>query len=147
MLEPATRVSTLYESTIRGITVHALSKGAINLGQGSPDFDPPEALLEAAVAALRGGWNQYVPTWGLPELRRAISSKTERFYGFAPDPDTEVTVTCGVTEAVISALVGVADPGDKVVILEPAHENYHAGVVFAGAEALWVPYPPARLSF
>ncbi len=147
MLEPATRVSSLYESTIRGITVHALSRGAINLGQGSPDFDPPEALLEAAVAALRGGWNQYVPTWGLPELRRAISSKTERFYGFAPDPDTEVTVTCGVTEAVISALVGVVDPGDKVVILEPAHENYHAGVVFAGAEALWVPIRPPDFRF
>ena len=110
MLEPATRVANLYESTIRGITVHALSRGAINLGQGSPDFDPPEALLEAAIAALRGGWNQYVPTWGLPELRRAISNKTERFYGFTPDPDTEVTVTCGVTEAVISALVGGGGP-------------------------------------
>ncbi len=147
MLEPATRVANLYESTIRGITIHALSRGAINLGQGSPDFDPPEALLEAAVAALRGGWNQYVPTWGLPELRRAISNKTERFYGFTPDPDTEVTVTCGVTEAVISALVGVVDPGDKVVILEPAHENYHAGVVFAGAEALWVPIRPPDFRF
>ena len=139
---PAQRVGNLYESTIRSITVYALSKGAINLGQGSPDFDPPRELLDAAAAALAGGWNQYVPAWGLPELRHAVSEKYERFYGLRPDPDAEVTVTCGVTEAVISALIGIIDPGDRVVILEPAHENYHAGVVFAGGEPVWVPIRP-----
>jgi aspartate/methionine/tyrosine aminotransferase len=147
MLRPAERVHDLYESTIRSITVHAISKGAINLGQGSPDFDPPQELLQAAANALTSGWNQYVPTWGLPDLRQAIARKTERFYGFYPDPQAEVTVTCGVTEAVISALVGIVDPGDKVVILEPAHENYHAGVIFAGAEPIWVPIRPPEFRF
>ena len=75
-------------------------------------------------------------------MRRAIADKTERFYRFRPDPDREVTVTCGVTEGVIAALVGVVDAGEKVVILEPAHENYHAGVIFAGAEPVWVPLRP-----
>jgi aspartate/methionine/tyrosine aminotransferase len=147
MPNPAERVEHLYESTIRGLTVYAVSKGAINLGQGSPDFNPPQELLDAASRALAEGWNQYVPTWGLPELREAIANKTERFYGFRPNPHTEVTVTCGVTEAVISALVGLVDKGDKVVILEPAHENYHAGVVFAGAEAIWVPIRPPEFTF
>jgi aspartate/methionine/tyrosine aminotransferase len=147
MPQPATRVDNLYESTIRGLTVYAVSKGAINLGQGSPDFSPPQELLDAASRALAEGWNQYVPTWGIPELREAIANKTERFYGFHPNPQTEVTVTCGVTEAVISALVGLVDKGDKVVILEPAHENYHAGVVFAGAEAIWVPIRPPDFTF
>jgi aspartate/methionine/tyrosine aminotransferase len=140
----ATRVADLYESTIRALTVYAVGRGAVNLGQGSPDFAPPPELLRAAADALASGYNQYVPTWGLPELREAVANKMETFYGLRPDPGAEVTVTCGVTEAVISALVGLIDPGDRVVILEPAHENYHAGVVFAGAEAVWVPIrPPA----
>jgi len=140
----AARTFDLVESTIRSLTVQAIAKGAVNLGQGSPDFPPPEALVAAAVRALSEGVHQYVPTWGLPALRTALADKTERFYGFRPDPATEVTVTCGVTEAVISALIGIVDAGDRVVILEPAHENYHAGVVFAGAEAVWVPIRPPR---
>lgn len=142
MPRAAHRVDKLLESTIRSITVHAISRGAINLGQGAPDFLPPAELVAAAVDALEQGYHQYVPTWGLPELREAVSDKTEHFYGYRPDPATEVTVTCGVTEAVISALVGVADVGDRVVILEPAHENYHAGIIFAGAEPVWVPIRP-----
>ncbi|MCH2666888.1 MAG: aminotransferase class I/II-fold pyridoxal phosphate-dependent enzyme [Deinococcales bacterium] len=141
-IRTASRVNDLFESVIRSTSVHAMSCGAISLGQGSPDFDPPEELIEAARLALSEGHHQYVPTWGLPELRNAISKKTARFYGFQPDPETEVTVTCGVTEGVIAALIGVVDKGDRVVILEPAHENYHAGVVFAGAEPLWVPIRP-----
>lgn len=147
MPQPAQRVHELVESTIRSLTVYAAKRGAINLGQGSPDFNPPQELLEAAKDALSAGFNQYVPTWGLPELRRAIAAKTKRFYGLDFDPDGEVTVTCGVTEAVISALVGIVDPGDLVVILEPAHENYHAGVVFAGARAIWVPLRPPDFRF
>ena len=147
MSRAAHRTDDLFESTIRSITVTAIAKGAVNLGQGSPDFGPPEELIAAADEALRSGYNQYVPTWGLPELRDAIAAKTERFYGFRPDPSTEVTVTCGVTEAVISALLGVVDAGEKVVILEPAHENYHAGVVFSGAEPVWVPIRPPDFRF
>jgi len=144
---PARRTTELVESTIRSLTVYAASKGAVNLGQGSPDIPPPPEVVEAAHRALTAGVHQYVPTWGLPELRAAIAAKTRRFYGLAYDPDAETTVTCGVTEAVISALLGVADRGDEVVILEPAHENYHAGVVFAGATAVWVPIRPPEHRF
>lgn len=98
--------------------------------------------MEAARQALADGVHQYVPTWGLPDLRAALAAKTRRFYGLDYDPDTETTVTCGVTEAIISALMAIADRGDEVVILEPAHENYHAGVVFAGARPIWLPVRP-----
>lgn len=144
---PARRTHELVESTIRGLTVYAASQGAVNLGQGSPDIPPPPAVVEAAHQALAAGVHQYVPTWGLPELRAAIAAKTRRFYGLEYDPDAETTVTCGVTEAVISALLAVADRGDEVVILEPAHENYHAGVVFAGATPVWVPIRPPEHRF
>lgn len=147
MTRPARRIDDLHASTIRGLTMHAVERGAVNLGQGSPDFDPPAALVEAAQRALADGVHQYVPTWGLPDLREAIAEKTARFYGLGFDPDHEVTVTCGVTEAVIAALLAVVDRGDRVVILEPAHENYHAGVVFAGAEPVWVPIRPPAFRF
>ena len=144
---PARRTFDLFPSTIRGLTVYAASKGAVNLGQGSPDIPPPPEVVEAAHRALRDGVHQYVPTWGLPELREAIADKTRRFYGLDYDPDGETTVTCGVTEAVISALLAVVDRGDEVAILEPAHENYHAGVVFAGAEPVLVPIRPPEHRF
>lgn len=146
-LEPADRTGDLIESTIRSLTVYAASKGAVNLGQGSPDIPPPGPVVEAAHDALRDGVHQYVPTWGLPELRAGVATKTERFYGLRYDPDRETTVTCGVTEAVIAALMAVVNPGDEVVILEPAHENYHAGVVFAGAIPIWVPIRPPEHRF
>jgi len=139
---PARRTDELVESTIRGLTVHAASRGALNLGQGSPDISPPPEVVEAAHQALRDGVHQYVPTWGIPALRQGIAAKTRRFYALDYDADRETTVTCGVTEAVIAALMAVVNPGDEVVILEPAHENYHAGVVFAGASPVWVPIRP-----
>ncbi|MDZ7799241.1 MAG: aminotransferase class I/II-fold pyridoxal phosphate-dependent enzyme [Trueperaceae bacterium] len=138
----ARRTEALFPSTIRGLTAYAHQRGAINMGQGSPDFPPPPEVVEAARQALADGVHQYVPTWGLPALRQALSEKAQRFQGLAYDPETETTVTCGVTEAVISALLAVVDAGDEVVILEPAHENYHAGVVFAGATPIFVPIRP-----
>lgn len=144
---PARRTDELVESTIRGLTVYAASRGALNLGQGSPDIAPPAEVVEAAHQALRDGVHQYVPTWGLPALRQGIADKMRRFYALDYDPDSETTVTCGVTEAVIAALMAVANPGDEVVILEPAHENYHAGVVFAGATPVWVPIRPPGQRF
>src|SRR4051794_7737368 len=86
---------------------------------------------------MRSGRNQYGMTWGQPSLRAAIAKKSRRFYGQEIDPDKHVTVTCGVTEAVIAALLGIVNPGEKVVVLEPAHENYHAGIAFAGGIPLW----------
>ena len=138
----ADRLHNLQESVIRSITRYAFDKGAILLAQGFPDFDPPEEVLASAEQAMRSGRNQYGMTWGQPSLRKAIAQKSRRFYGQDVDPYRHVTVTCGVTEAVIAALLGIVNPGEKVVVLEPAHENYHAGIAFAGGIPIWVPLRP-----
>ena len=138
----ADRLRNLQESVIRSVTRYAFEKGAVLLAQGFPDFDPPQEVLAAAERAMRSGRNQYGMTWGQPSLRKAIADKSRRFYGQEVDPDKHVTVTCGVTEAVIAALLGIVNPGDKVVVLEPAHENYHAGIAFAGGIPIWVPLRP-----
>lgn len=138
----ADRLQNLQESVIRSITRYAFDKGAVLLAQGFPDFDPPEEVLAAAEIAVRNGRNQYGMTWGQPSLRAAIATKNRRFYGQEVDPDEHVTVTCGVTEAVIASLLGIVNPGDKVVALEPAHENYHAGIAFAGGIPIWIPLRP-----
>jgi aspartate/methionine/tyrosine aminotransferase len=138
----ADRLQNLQESVIRSITRYAFDKGAILLAQGFPDFEPPQEVLAAAEKAMRSGRNQYGMTWGQPSLRKAIAEKSRRFYDQEVDPDKHVTVTCGVTEAVIAALLGIVNPGEKVVVLEPAHENYHAGIAFAGGIPIWVPLRP-----
>jgi aminotransferase len=143
----AARLHNLQESVIRSITRYAFDKGAILLAQGFPDFDPPQEVLAAAEKAMRNGRNQYGMTWGQPRLRAAIAEKSRRFYGQEIDPDKHVTVTCGVTEAVIAALLGIVNPGEKVVVLEPAHENYHAGIAFAGGVPVWVPLRPPDYRF
>jgi aminotransferase len=143
----ADRLQNLQESVIRSITRYAFDKGAVMLAQGFPDFDPPQEVLAAAEKAMRSGRNQYGMTWGQPSLRTAIAEKSRRFYGQEVDPDKHVTVTCGVTEAVIAALLGIVNPGDKVVVLEPAHENYHAGIAFAGGIPVWVPLRPPQYRF
>src|SRR5687768_871132 len=124
----ARRVGHLQESVIRSITRYAMEKGAVLLAQGFPDFDPPPEVIAAADEAMRQGTNQYGMTWGQPALRKAISQKSLRFYGQSVDPERHVTVTCGVTEAVIAGLVAIVNPGERVIVLEPAHENYHAGI-------------------
>jgi len=132
---------------IRSITRYAWEKGAILLAQGFPDFDPPPDVIAAAERAMHGGSNQYGVTWGQPSLRKAIAEKSWRFYRQEVDPDRHVTVTCGVTEAVIAALLGTVNPGDNVIVLEPAHENYHAGIAFAGGIPTWVPLRPPDYRF
>ena len=143
----ADRLQHLQESVIRSITRYAFGKGAIMLAQGFPDFDPPQEVLTAAAQAMRSGQNQYGMTWGQPSLRKAIAEKSRRFYDQEVDPDSHVTVTCGVTEAVIAALLGIVNPGEKVVVLEPAHENYHAGIAFAGGVPVWIPFRPPDYRF
>lgn len=111
----------------------ALSTGAINLGQGFPDTDGPEEVREAAVRALRDGrGNQYPPGPGVPELRTAIAAHQQRRYGLSWDPDTEVLVTAGATEAIAAALLALVEPGDEVVALEPYYDSYAACVAMAG---------------
>src|SRR5262245_18229952 len=103
--------------------------------------------MTAAQKAMKDGLNTYGWTRGQPALRQAIADKTWRFYRQRIDPHRNVTVTCGVTEAVIAALLGVVNPGEKVIVLEPAHENYHAGIAFAGGIPLWVPLRPPHYRF
>src|SRR5215208_4783471 len=107
--------------------------GAINLGQGFPDEDGPAEVLEAAARALRDGHNQYAPLPGVPALREAIAAHQARFYGMDVDPETEVQVTFGATEAIAAALLGLCEPGDGVVCLEPYYDSYAAGIAMAGA--------------
>ncbi len=111
----------------------AVRTGAINLGQGFPDTDGPQSLLEDAVAAIRGGANQYPPGIGISELRRAIADHQRRFYGLEVDPDTEVLVTAGATEAIAATILALAGPGDEVVTFEPYYDSYAASITLAGA--------------
>ena len=113
----------------------AVRTGAINLGQGFPDTDGPAAVLDAAVDAIRGGVNQYPPGPGTPELRHAVADHQRRFYGLVHDPDTEVLVTTGATEALAGALLGMLDAGDEVVVFEPMYDSYQACIALAGAVA------------
>lgn len=122
----------------------ALETGAINLGQGFPDTDGPIEVLDAAVAAIRSGLNQYPPGLGDPDLRRAIAEHQQRWYGLTVDPDTEVVVTAGATEALAAALLGMLDAGDEVVVFEPMYDSYRAGIALAGAIAVPVLLSPAE---
>jgi N-succinyldiaminopimelate aminotransferase len=110
----------------------AVSTGAINLGQGFPDTDGPPEVLDAAVEAIRTGVNQYPPGPGMPVLREAVAEHQERFYGLSYDPDAEVLVTAGATEALAGALLGMIDSGDEVVLFEPMYDSYQACIAMAG---------------
>ncbi|MCU1415320.1 MAG: aminotransferase [Microbacteriaceae bacterium] len=111
----------------------AVSTGAINLGQGFPDEDGPAEVLDAAKAAIDGGMNQYPPGTGMPVLRNAIAAHQERFYGLTPDPDTEVLVTAGATEAIAATVLALVEPGDEVLTFEPFYDSYAAIIALSGA--------------
>jgi N-succinyldiaminopimelate aminotransferase len=111
----------------------AASTGSINLGQGFPDTDGPPEMLDAAAEALRSGANQYPPLAGIPALRQAIAAHDQRFWNLSWDPDTEVVVTAGATEAVVASILALCDPGDEVVCFEPYYDSYAASIVLAGA--------------
>ena len=121
----------------------ATSTGSINLGQGFPDTDGPREVLEAAVAAIRSGVNQYPPALGDPDLRRAISEHHLRWYGLDVDPDTQVVVTAGATEALAAAMLGMLDAGDEVIVFEPMYDSYQAGIALAAATPVPVLLTPA----
>jgi aminotransferase len=118
---------------------------AINLAQGFPNFPAPDLLKEAAARAIHGDINQYAITWGAQPLREAIARKYERWYGLAADPEREITVTCGATEAMISTLLALVDPGDEVIVFEPFYENYGPDTILADARPVYVPLEPGRL--
>ncbi len=135
----AQRTHGFTESVIREMTRVADMHEALNLAQGFPDFPAPEALKAAACAAVRRDVNQYAVTWGSPRIRRALHESYRQWYGMELDPDRELTVTCGATEAMASALLAVVDPGDEVVVLEPFYENYGPDAILCGASPVWVP--------
>jgi aminotransferase len=135
-IRPSQKASLFGESVIREMTRLFLARGdrpGVNLAQGFPDFPAPEAMKEAACRAIMDDINQYAVTWGAPALRHAIAENTARFYGVRPDPDREITVTCGATEAMMAALMAVVDPGDEVVVFEPFYENYGPDTILTGA--------------
>jgi len=133
VIHPARRTESFTESVIREMTRVAGEAGAVNLAQGFPDFPAPEALKEAACRAIRDDVNQYAVTWGSPSLRKALAAWYQRRYGMEVDPDREVTVTCGATEAMASIFLALFDPGDEVIIPEPFYENYGPDAILAGA--------------
>lgn len=141
--QTASRLLRFTESIIRDMTRIANQYQAINLSQGFPDFDPPGELIQAAVGALRSGHNQYGLTWGTQRFREALAQKAGRFMNLPIDPDTEITVTCGSTEAMLASLMAVVNPGDSVILFSPVYENYFPDTVLVGAEPVYVPlYPP-----
>jgi N-succinyldiaminopimelate aminotransferase len=127
---PAARVAGLGTTVFTEMTALAARTGAINLGQGFPDTDGPAPAIEAAVAALRGGENQYAPLSGVPALREAVIDHQRSWYGLEPE---DVLITFGATEAIAAALLGLCDSGDEVVVLEPYYDSYAACIAFAGA--------------
>jgi aspartate/methionine/tyrosine aminotransferase len=136
---PARRTTQFGESTIREMTRLALRHNAINLSQGFPDFDPPEAITNAAIEAIRAGHNQYAITWGVPALRNKLAERYTRMLGWAVDPDVNVTVTCGVTEGIAIVLTALLEPGDEVLLPEPAHENLRPAAIMTGSVPVAVP--------
>ncbi|MGH2969662.1 MAG: aminotransferase class I/II-fold pyridoxal phosphate-dependent enzyme, partial [Solirubrobacteraceae bacterium] len=133
MTATATRWAGFGTTIFTEMSALAERTGALNLGQGFPDEDGPAAVLEAAVAALRDGRNQYAPLPGVPALREAIADHQRRFYGMEVDPEAGVQVTFGATEALAAALLGLCEPGDEVVCFEPYYDSYAAGIAIAGA--------------
>ncbi|WP_406050093.1 pyridoxal phosphate-dependent aminotransferase [Kribbella sp. NBC_00889] len=132
MREHAVRLDGLGTTIFAEMSALAVATGSVNLGQGFPDTDGPDSLLEDAIAAIRAGANQYPPARGIPALRQAIVDHQKRFYDLSYDPDTQVLVTTGATEAVAAALLAFVEPGDEVIALEPYYDSYAAGIAFAG---------------
>ena len=142
-MSPAERVAGLGTTIFTEMSALALRTGAINLGQGFPDTDGPASVIEAAVEALRGGENQYAPLPGVPALREAVFEHQRSWYGLDPE---DVLITFGATEAIASALLGLCDPGDEVVVLEPYYDSYAACISFAGATRRPVTLRPPAFS-
>lgn len=132
------RAASFTESVIREMTRLCDEHNGVNLAQGFPDFDPPPEILEAACRAVRDGYNQYAITWGAPRLREAIARHAAEYCGIPTDPDANVTVTCGATEAMIAALMAVCNPGDEVIVPCPFYENYGPDCVLSGAVPRYV---------
>ena len=139
MILPPSRADAFTESVIREMTRLSLAHEAINLAQGFPDFPCPDELKKAACDAITGDYNQYAITWGAQDLRQAIARKVKGYNGIEADPETEITVTCGSTEAMMASMIALVNPGDEVIVPEPFYENYGPDAVISGAVPRHVP--------
>lgn len=147
MPKTADRLNVFTESVIREMTRIALKHGAINLSQGFPDGNPPPEVIDAAHRAMDGDFHQYAITWGALRFRQALARKQSRWMGFEIDPETNIVVTCGSTEAMMVAMMTACNPGDKVVVFSPFYENYGADTILSGATPIYIPLRPPDFAF
>ncbi len=141
------RTSVFTDSVIRRMTRISAKYGAVNLSQGFPDFDPPEAILKRLAEVSHEDFHQYSITWGAKNFREALAEKQSPRMGRQIDPESEIVVTCGSTEAMMAAMMTVVNPGDKVVVFSPFYENYGADAILSGAEPVYVPLCPPDYHF
>lgn len=141
------RVGTFTDSVIRRMTRINNQYNSINLSQGFPDFDPPQQLLDALAKTAYNGPHQYAVTFGAQNFREALAKKTSPALHHEVDPNTEVCVTCGGTEAMMAAMMTICNPGDKVMIFSPFYENYGADAILSGAEPIYIPLVPPTYEF
>lgn len=147
MPELSKRTATFTDSVIRRMTRISLQYGAVNLSQGFPDFEPPREILDRLAEVTREDFHQYSITWGAQNFREALAEKQSRLMGRKIDPNSEIVVTCGSTEAMMAAMMTVVNPGDKVVVFSPFYENYGADAILSGAEPIYVPLSPPEFRF
>lgn len=141
------RTDTFTDSVIRRMTRISNQYNAVNLSQGFPDFAPPQEILDRLAQVTKEDFHQYSITWGAQNFREALADKYEHFAGRRPDPNGEIVVTCGSTEAMMAAMMSVTNPGDKVIVFSPFYENYGADTILSGAEPIYVPLVPPSFSF
>lgn len=141
------RTAGFTDSVIRRMTRISAKYNAVNLSQGFPDFEPPKEITDRLAEVAKEGPHQYAVTWGAQNFREALAKKQEHFSGMSVDPNSEIVVTCGSTEAMMAAMMSVTNPGDKVVIFSPFYENYGADTILSGAEPIYVPLNPPEFHF
>ncbi len=141
------RTAGFTDSVIRRMTRISNQYGAVNLSQGFPDFEPPRAILDRLAQTAREDCHQYSITWGARNFREALAAKQSRYMGRAIDPEREIVVTCGSTEAMMAAMMTVVNPGDRVIVFSPFYENYGADTILSGAEPIYVPLQPPSFCF
>ncbi|MBO5564767.1 MAG: aminotransferase class I/II-fold pyridoxal phosphate-dependent enzyme [Lachnospiraceae bacterium] len=141
------RTEHFTDSVIRRMTRIVNEYGGVNLSQGFPDFDPPKEILQRLSEVSNENFHQYSITWGAKNLRDAVAEKQSRFMGFSIDPEREIVITCGSTEAMMAAMMSIIDPGDKVAIFSPFYENYGADTILSGAEPVYIALKPPAFTF
>ena len=147
MPQLSNRVQTFTDSVIRRMTRIANRYGAINLSQGFPDFDPPAEMMDALSKAALKGPHQYAVTFGAQNFREALARTQGSRMGLEIDPQTQIVVTCGGTEAMMSAMMTICNPGDKVLVFSPFYENYGADAILSGAEPVYIPLVPPEYTY